>query len=127
MSRSSEEYSVPLPDDPDDYATSDLTIGPRTFKDYDGWLLYADAVELGVEAKPPPERLKGINEKTSWYATVGVARLLQVDPRMGTWSLFGRPGEGEYRSVVHGKYGEEVPLPAGLGAICPRPTWACTG
>jgi hypothetical protein len=37
-----------MPDDPDDYATPDLTIGPRAFRDDDGWLLDADAVELAV-------------------------------------------------------------------------------
>ncbi|MEV8313106.1 Uma2 family endonuclease [Streptomyces sp. NPDC059900] len=111
-----ENVSVPMPDDPDDYATPDLTIGPRAFKDDDGWLLDADAVELAVEVISPNERLKGINEKTAWYAAAGVPRLLQIDPRTGTWSLFTRPGEGEYRGVVHGKYGEAVPLPAELGA-----------
>ncbi|MDT0310186.1 Uma2 family endonuclease [Streptomyces sp. DSM 44917] len=114
-----ENVSVPMPDDPDDYATPDLTIGPRTFKDDEGWLLDADAVELAVEVISPTERLKGINEKTAWYAAAGVVRLLQVDPRTGTWSLFGRPGEGEYKSVVHGKYGEEVPLPTELGGDLP--------
>jgi Uma2 family endonuclease len=114
-----ENVSVPMPDDPDDYATPDLTIGPRSFKDDDGWLLDADALELAVEVISPSERLKGINEKTAWYAAAGVARLLQVDPRTGTWSLFGRPGEGEYKSVDHGKYGEHVPLPAELGGDLP--------
>lgn len=110
-----ENVSVPMPDDPDDYATPDLTIGPRAFKDDDGWLLDADAVALAVEVISPNERLKGINEKTAWYADARVTRLLQVDPRTGTWSLFDRPGDGEYNGVVHGKYGEEVPLPAELG------------
>ncbi|WP_338686494.1 Uma2 family endonuclease [Streptomyces acidiscabies] len=110
-----ENVSVPMPGDPDDYATPDLTIGPRAFRDDDGWLLDADAVELAVEVISPNERLKGINEKTAWYAAAGVPLLLQIDPRTGTWSLFGRPGEDQYRSVVHGKYGEEVPLPAELG------------
>ncbi|MGJ5891213.1 Uma2 family endonuclease [Streptomyces niveiscabiei] len=110
-----ENVSVPMPGDPDDYATPDLTIGPRAFKDDDGRLLDADAVELAVEVISPSERLKGINEKTAWYAAARVPRLLQIDPRTGTWSLFGRPGEGECRSVVHGKYGETVPLPAELG------------
>ncbi|MFG2646311.1 Uma2 family endonuclease [Streptomyces sp. NPDC048436] len=95
-----ENVSVPMPDDPDDYATPDLTIGPRAFKDDDGWLLDADAVELAVEVISPNERLKGINEKTAWYAAAGVPRLLQIDPRTGTWSLFTLPAEE----------------PAGLGA-----------
>lgn len=110
-----ENVSVPMPGDPDDYSTPDLTIGPRAFKDEDGWLLDVDAVELAVEVISPNERLKGINEKTAWYADAGVARLLQIDPRTGTWSLFTRPGEGEYKGVVHGKYGESVPLPPELG------------
>ncbi|MEV8566575.1 Uma2 family endonuclease [Streptomyces sp. NPDC051322] len=110
-----ENVSVPMPDDPDDYSTPDLTVGPRTFKDADDWLLDADAVELAVEVISPNERLKGINEKTAWYAAAGVARLLQIDPRTGTWSLFTRPSKDEYKGVVHGKYGEPVPLPGDLG------------
>ncbi|MCX5145391.1 Uma2 family endonuclease [Streptomyces sp. NBC_00320] len=110
-----ENVSVPMPDDPDDYATPDLTIGPHAFKQDDGWLLEADAVALAVEVISPSERLRGINEKTAWYAAARVARLLQIDPRTGTWSLFTRPGEGEYKGVVHGKYGEPVPLPDDLG------------
>ncbi|KAA6220535.1 Uma2 family endonuclease [Streptomyces filamentosus] len=110
-----ENVSVPMPGDPDDYSIPDLTIGSRSFKDEDDWLLDADAVELAVEVISPNERLKGINEKTDWYAAARVARLLQIDPRTGTWSLFTRPGEGEYKAVVHGKYGEEVPLPEELG------------
>ncbi|MET8974366.1 Uma2 family endonuclease [Streptomyces sp. NPDC004539] len=114
-----ENISIPMPGDPDDYATPDLTIGPRAFRDDDGWLLDADAVELAVEVISPNERLKGINEKTAWYAAAGVPLLLQVDPRTGTWTLFGRPGEEQYNSVDHGKYGEEVPLPADLGGDLP--------
>lgn len=110
-----ENVSVPMVDDPDDYATPDLTIGPRAFKDADGWLLDADAVELAVEVISPSERLKGIHEKTAWYAAAGVARLLQIDPRTGTWSLFTRPRVDTYQGVVHGLYGEPVPLPAELG------------
>ncbi|WP_338146750.1 Uma2 family endonuclease [Streptomyces boncukensis] len=112
-----ENVSVPMPGDPDDYATPDLTIGPRSFKDRDEWLLDADAVELAVEVISPNERLKGINEKTAWYASARVTYLLQIDPRTGTWSLFSRPdhAESEYRGVIHGKYGESVPLPTELG------------
>ncbi|MFE8936541.1 Uma2 family endonuclease [Streptomyces sp. NPDC007872] len=110
-----ENVSVPMPGDPDDYSTPDLTIGPRSFKDEDGWLLDADAVEPAVKVISPNERLKGINEKTAWYAAARVARVLQIDPRTGTWSLFTRPGEGEYKAVVHGRYSEDVPLPEELG------------
>ncbi|MFE7546537.1 Uma2 family endonuclease [Streptomyces gardneri] len=92
-----------MPGDPDDYAIPFLTIGPRSFKDEDGWLLDADAVELAVEVISPNERLKGMNEKTAWCAAARVARLLQIDPCTGTWSLLTRPGEGEYKAVVHGK------------------------
>ncbi|NML54294.1 Uma2 family endonuclease [Streptomyces sp. R302] len=110
-----ENVSVPMPGDPDDYSIPDLSIGPRSFKDEDGWLLDADAVELAVEVISRGERLKGINEMTAWYAVARVARLLRIDPRTGTRSLSTRPGEGEYRAVAHGKYGEEVPLPEELG------------
>ncbi|MCJ0871518.1 Uma2 family endonuclease [Streptomyces sp. AP-93] len=114
-----ENVSVPMPGDPDDYATPGLTIGPRAFKEEDAWLLDADAVVLAVEVISPSERLKGINEKTAWYAAARVSHLLQIDPRTGTWSLFTRPGEGEYNGVVHGKYGESVPLPDELGGDLP--------
>jgi Uma2 family endonuclease len=112
-----ENVSVPMADDPDDYSTPDLTVGPRSFKETDDWLLDSDAVELAVEVISPSERLKGINEKTAWYAAAGVARLLQIDPRTGTWSFFTRPAraDGEYRGVVHGKYGEPAPLPPEIG------------
>ncbi|MBT2403861.1 MULTISPECIES: Uma2 family endonuclease [unclassified Streptomyces] len=114
-----ENVSVPMPDDPDDYATPDLTIGPRAFKEDDDWLLDADEIALAVEVISPNERLRGINEKTAWYAAARVPRLLQIDPRTGTWSLFTRPSEGEYKGVVHGKYGEPIPLPADLGGDLP--------
>ncbi|MFF9499055.1 Uma2 family endonuclease [Streptomyces sp. NPDC014656] len=97
------------------YSIPDLTIGPRSFKGEDDWLLDADAVELAVEVISPNERLEGINEKIAWYTAARVARLLQIDPRTGTWSLFTRLGEGEYKAFVHGKYGEDVPLPEELG------------
>ncbi|MBT2480858.1 Uma2 family endonuclease [Streptomyces sp. ISL-94] len=114
-----ENVSIPMPDDPDDYSTPDLTIGPRAFKEDDGWLLDADAIALAVEVISPSERLKGINEKTAWYAAARVPRLLQIDPRTGTWSLFTRPSEDEYKAVTHGKYGDPVPLPTVLGGNLP--------
>ncbi|WP_019546861.1 Uma2 family endonuclease [Streptomyces sulphureus] len=112
-----ENISLPMAGNDDDYATPDLTVGPRAFKDMDDWLLESEEVQLAVEVVSPSERLKGINEKTAWYAAAGVRILLRVDPRTGTWSLFGRPDRpgSEYRGVEHGKYGESVPLPAELG------------
>ncbi|MFF7989861.1 hypothetical protein ACFZDG_08750 [Kitasatospora xanthocidica] len=37
-----------------------------------------------------------------------------VDPREGTWTLHTHARDGEYQGVLHGKYGEPVPLPAPL-------------
>ena len=112
-----ENISIPMAGDDDDYATPDLTVGPRAFKDMDDWLLEPEEVQLAVEVISPSERLKGINEKTAWYAAAGVQLLLQVDPRTGTRSLFSRPDRPgcENRGVVHGKYGESAPLPVELG------------
>ncbi|MCY0927571.1 Uma2 family endonuclease [Streptomyces sp. H27-H1] len=121
-----ENVSVPMPDDPDDYSTPDLTIGPRAFKEDDGWLLDADAVALAVEVISPSERLKGINEKTAWYAAARVPRLLQIDPRTGTWSLFTHPSADDYKTITHGKYGEPVPSPPSSAATSPPPTSRCT-
>lgn len=64
-----ENVSVSMSDDPDDYSTPDLTIGPRAFKEEDGWLLDADAIALTVEVISPKERLRGINAMQRCYFT----------------------------------------------------------
>lgn len=48
---------------------------------------------------------------------------MRIDPQTGTWSLFGRPGEGECRSVVHGKYDETAPLPIESWSALNKPYW----
>ncbi|WP_175410412.1 Uma2 family endonuclease [Streptomyces sp. TRM64462] len=114
-----ENVSVAMADDPDDYTTPDLTVGPLTFMEAEGWLLEPRDVVLAVEVLSPNDRQRGTSEKLAWYAAAGVARLLQIDPRTGTWSLFTGPGGVEYKNVVHGKYGEDVPLPEDLGGELP--------
>lgn len=43
--------------------------------------------------------------------------LLVVDPRNGTWALHTRLGNGAYRDVLPGRFGESVrpPEPLGIG------------
>ncbi|MFI6845322.1 hypothetical protein [Kitasatospora sp. NPDC050467] len=47
-------------------------------------------------------------------AIAGVAALLSIDPRTGLRTLYTYPRDGAYQGVLHGKYGEPVPLAAPL-------------
>jgi Uma2 family endonuclease len=103
-----------MPDDEDDYATPDLIVLPIDWADDDDWLADPRDVALAVEVISKSERTRGIADKTDWYAIAGVALLLAVDPRNGTWTLYSHPRDGAYQGVLHGTYGEAVPLPAPL-------------
>ncbi|MEV7941078.1 hypothetical protein AB0O82_33735 [Kitasatospora sp. NPDC088264] len=50
---------------------------------------------------------------------MGEPAFLAVDPRKGVWTLRTHPRDGEYQGVLHGKYGEPVPLPVPLPAPLP--------
>ncbi|MFJ2212956.1 Uma2 family endonuclease [Streptomyces sp. NPDC101062] len=65
-----------------------------------------------VEVISRSEKARGITRKNDWYAVAGVAVLLVIDPRHGTWALHTGPRDGAYQDMVRGKYGEEIPLPA---------------
>ncbi len=111
-----EVSSITMPDNAEDYATPDLVVLPRDWEDDDEWLADPHDVELAVEVISTSERVSHIATKTSWYAVAGVPVLLAVDPRKGVWTLRTHPRDGEYQGVLHGKYGEPVPLPAPLPA-----------
>ncbi|MFG2351435.1 Uma2 family endonuclease [Streptomyces phaeochromogenes] len=110
-----EMSSIEMPDEPDDFVTPDLLVCPREFLDSDDWLLDPRDIELAVEVISQSEKSKEIRDKADWYAVAGVAVLLVVDPRKGTWALHTRPDNGAYQDVLPGKFGESVPLPAPLG------------
>ncbi|AVH57934.1 Uma2 family endonuclease [Streptomyces dengpaensis] len=110
-----EVSSVMMPDDRDDYATPDLVVLPESWDVDDDWLADPRDVALAVEVMSPSEKSRDIRDKTDWYAVAGVAVLLVVDPRKGTWALHTRPDNGAYKDVLPGKYGESVPLPEPLG------------
>ncbi|MFF2142558.1 Uma2 family endonuclease [Kitasatospora sp. NPDC058190] len=111
-----EVSSINMPDNAEDYATPDLVVLPSDWEDDDNWLADPHDVELAVEVISTSERVSLITAKTSWYAIAGVPVLLAVDPRKGTWTLRTHPSDGEYQGVLHGKYGEAVPLPSPLPA-----------
>ncbi|MET9182385.1 Uma2 family endonuclease [Kitasatospora aureofaciens] len=111
-----EVSSIAMPDNAEDYATPDLVVLPRDWEDDDEWLADPHDVELAVEVISTSERISLIAAKTSWYALAGVPVLLAVDPRKGAWTLHTHPRDGEYQGVLHGKYGEPVPLPSPLPA-----------
>jgi hypothetical protein len=100
--------SLDRPDDPDDYVTPDLLVGPADFLESDDWLIDPDEVELAVEVISKSE------VSVDWYAVAGVRLLLVVDPRNGTWALYFHPRDGSYQGVLRGKYGESIPLPSPL-------------
>ncbi|MFJ8858807.1 Uma2 family endonuclease [Streptomyces sp. NPDC102451] len=110
-----EAVSVEMPDDADDYVTPDLTVCPSGFLESDDWLLEPRDVELAVEVISQSEKARSISQKADWYAVAGVASLLVVDPRHGTWALHTRPEGGGYQDVLLGKFGESIPLPGPLG------------
>lgn len=112
-----EVTSVGMPDDPDDYATPDLVLLPDEWDEDDAWLADpADAV-LAVEVISQSEKARDISQKNDWYAVAGVAALLVIDPRRGTWALHTRPSGGAYQERAGGKYGEGIPMPDPLGLV----------
>jgi Uma2 family endonuclease len=110
-----EMSSIEMPDEPEDFVTPDLLVCPREFLDSDDWLLDPRDIEVAVEVISQSEKSRGIRDKADWYAVAGVAVLLVIDPRKGTWALHTRPDNGAYGDVLPGKFGEPVPLPAPLG------------
>ena len=110
-----EMSSIEMPDEPDDYVTPDLLVCPCDFLESDDWLLDPRDIEVAVEVISQSEKAREIRDKTDWYAVAGVAALLVIDPRKGTWALHTRPDNGAYRDVLPGKFGEFVPLPPPLG------------
>ncbi|MFG2501567.1 Uma2 family endonuclease [Streptomyces sp. NPDC048441] len=111
-----EVSSIALPDDPDDYVTPDLIVLPEEWEDDDDWLAAPEDAGLTVEVISKSEKSKEMRDKADWYARAGVAVLLVVDPRNGTWTLRTRPEKGAYQDTVRGKYGETVPLPHPIGS-----------
>ncbi|MFD5697966.1 Uma2 family endonuclease [Streptomyces lasiicapitis] len=110
-----EVSSIALPDDPDDYVTPDLLVLPTEWEEDDDWLAAPEDAALAVEVISKSEKSKEIRDKVDWYAAAGVAVLMVVDPRHGTWALYTHPEAGTYQETQPGKYGETVPLPRPLG------------
>ncbi|MGI5338000.1 Uma2 family endonuclease [Streptomyces sp. CA-181903] len=114
-----EVTSIPLPADPDDYATPDGVVCPVEAMDSDDWLLPGEDVDLAVEVTSPSERAVGTADKIVWYAEARVPVLLYLHPATGDWALYSRPSEDGYRTVTQGKYGDPAPLPEHLGGDLP--------
>jgi Uma2 family endonuclease len=103
--------SLPLPGDPDDYATPDLLVCDAGFGDSDDWLADPADVELTVEVVSKGNSTKDTRDMVAWYAEAGVPAYLVVDPRDGSWTLYTHPRGGEYQARRHGLYGEDVAVP----------------
>ncbi|MER6050299.1 Uma2 family endonuclease [Streptomyces sp. NPDC001793] len=106
--------SVPLPGDPDDYATPDLLVCDAGFGESDEWLADPGDVELVVEVVSKGNSTKDTRDMVAWYADASIPVYLLVDPRDGTWTVYSVPRGGEYQGRRHGLYGEDVEVP-GLG------------
>lgn len=113
--RAYEVSSIALAEDPDDYVTPDLIVLPTEWEEDDNWLADPLDAALAVEVISQSEKSREIRDKADWYAVAGVAVLLVIDPRKGTWALHTHPDNGAYRDALPGKYGEPVPLPEPLG------------
>ncbi|ANZ17784.1 Uma2 family endonuclease [Streptomyces noursei] len=103
--------SVPLPGDPDDYATPDLLICDAGFGESDEWLADPGDAELVVEVVSKGNSTKDTRDMVAWYADAGIPGYLLVDPRDGTWTVYSVPRGGEYQARRHGLYGEDVEVP----------------
>ena len=110
-----EVSSVMMPGERDEYATPDLVVLPEEWDDDDDWLADPRDVALAVEVISQSEKSREIRDKTDWYAVAGVAAILVIDPRNGTWALHTHPDNGAYQDVLPGKFGEPLPLPPPLG------------
>ncbi len=106
--------SVPMPDDPDDYATPDLLVCDSGFGDSDDWLADPDDVELVVEVVSKGNSAKDTRDMVGWYADARIPAYLLIDPRDGTWTLYTLPRDGEFQARRRGSYGEDAEIP-GLG------------
>ncbi|GAA1931238.1 hypothetical protein GCM10009716_43100 [Streptomyces sodiiphilus] len=89
----------------------DLVVCPSGFLDSDESLLHPRAVMWAAVVLPDTgDRGTGPGVRAR-YAAAGVARLLVIDPSLGTWhSLAGPDGGGGYRHAVSGGYGERISL-----------------
>ncbi|MFD8786619.1 Uma2 family endonuclease [Kitasatospora sp. NPDC059599] len=109
-----EVSSIGMPGNDEDYVTPDLIVLPVDWDQDDEWLSDPHEVALAVEVISNSEGVRSVATKTDWYAVAGVALLLAMDPHKGTWTLYTHPRDGAYQGVLHGKYGEHVPLPSPL-------------
>lgn len=107
--------SIAMPLNRDNVCTPDLVVLPDTWDHNDEWLADPSHAELAVEVISQSEKAKEIAEKNNWYALAGVRHLLVVDPRRGVWTFYTHPGEGRYQGTLHGKFGEDIPLPEPFG------------
>ncbi|MGW7007142.1 Uma2 family endonuclease [Streptomyces sp. NPDC054933] len=104
--------SVPMPDDPDDYATPDLLVCDAGFGDSDEWLTEPGDVELVVEVVSKGNSAKDTRDMVGWYADAGIPAYLLIDPRDASWTLYTLPRNGEFQGRRRGMYGEDAEIPA---------------
>lgn len=102
--------SVPLPQDPDDYATPDLMVCDLATAESDDWLAEPGTVELAVEVVSASNSAKDTRTMVGWYAEADIPAYLCLDPRNGTWTLYTEPRDGEYQGRLHKRYGDEIVL-----------------
>ncbi|MFC4911941.1 Uma2 family endonuclease [Actinomadura gamaensis] len=110
--------SIPLPDDPDDYATPDLAVLPPSSLDTDERLIPGEEFILAVKVASPSESRPSIEVRSAWYSRALVPALLYVSPGAGEWMLSSDPrGDGTWLTTSTGGYGEKITLPEPLGVL----------
>ncbi|MFG2337183.1 Uma2 family endonuclease [Streptomyces yangpuensis] len=93
----------------------DLVVVPRKAVPRGENFTPADVAELVVEITSRSNAVHDRVAKLSGYAAAGIPLYLLVDPHATgspTIHLYGEPGDGKYRVLWAGKFGETVPLPA---------------
>lgn len=102
--------SLPMPGDPDDYATPDLLVCDAGFGESDEWLTDPGDVELVIEVVSKGNSTKDTRDMVTWYADARIPVYLLVDPRDGTWIRYTVPREGAYQGCLRGRYGDPIDI-----------------
>ncbi|WP_046779151.1 Uma2 family endonuclease [Streptomyces yangpuensis] len=93
----------------------DLVVVPRKAVPRGENFTPADVAELVVEITSRSNAVHDRIAKLNGYAAAGIPLYLLIDPNATgspTIHLYGEPGDGAYRVLWAGKFGEAVPIPA---------------
>jgi Uma2 family endonuclease len=98
----------------------DLVVADRVELAGPGHAIPADRAKLVVEITSEANANHDRIAKVSGYAAAGVPLYLLLDSwhsARPTFTLYGEPGHGTYRTLLAGEYGEKLTVPAPFGCV----------